>query len=87
MATLKAPTHHADPVVHVGGRDQRSEHSKHRFFHPAQQPGDGCVDHQRQREEEPVEKLWPGAAHLADDHLALSEQKALGEKRWVSPGV
>lgn len=71
----------------MGGRDQGGEHGEHHFFRPAQQPGDGCVDHQCQREEEPVEELRPGAAHLADDHLALSEQKAPGEKRWVSPGV
>ncbi|GAB0182494.1 ethanolaminephosphotransferase 1-like [Grus japonensis] len=68
----------------MGGRDQRGEHGQHRFFRPAQQPGDGCVDHQCQREEEPVEKLRPGAAHLADDHLALSKQKAPGETCWVS---
>lgn len=34
-----------------------------------------------------MEQLRPGAAHLADDHLALSEQKAPGEKRRVGPGV
>lgn len=86
MAASEVPTHHADPIVHVGYRDQRGEHGEHRFFHPVQQPRGGCVDHQCQREEEPVEELWLGAAHLADDHLALLEQNAPGEKRWVSWG-
>lgn len=81
MAAPEAPTHHADPVVHVGSREQGGERGEHRFFHPAQQPRGGRVDHQRQREEEPVEELWLGAAHLADDHLALLEQKAPGERR------
>lgn len=87
MAALEGPTHHADPIVQVGGCDQGRERGQHRFFCPAQQPRDGRVDHKCQREEEPVEKLWPGAAHLADDHLALLEQKAPGEKHRVSPGI
>lgn len=65
-------------------RDQRGERGQHRFFCPAQQPRDGCVDHQRQGEEEPVEQLGPGAAHLADDDFALREQRWPGEKSWVS---
>lgn len=86
-AALEGPTHHADPIVQVGGRDQGCERGQRRFFHPAQQPRDGRVDHQCQWEEEPVEKLRPGAAHLADDHLALLEQKAPGEKHRISPGI
>lgn len=82
----EAPTHHADPEVHMGGCDQGGEDGEHRFLRPAQQPGDGCVDHQRQREEEPVETLRPGAAHLADDHLALWEQKGTGWEALGQPG-
>lgn len=64
----------------MGSRDQGGEDAKSRFFHAAQEPGDGRVHHQRQREQEPVEQLRPRAAHLADDHLALWEQKGMGDK-------
>lgn len=81
----EAGAHHADPEVQVGSRDQRGEGAQSRLLHAAQQARDGGAHHQRQREQEPVQQLRPRAAHLADDHLALWEQKAPGEKRWASP--
>lgn len=80
---LELPSYHADAVVHMSCRDQRGERGQHHFFCPAQQPGDGCVDHQRQGEQEPVEQLGSGAAHLADDDFALWEQRWPGEKQRV----
>lgn len=84
-AVPRPRAHHADAVVHVGSREQGGEHAESRLLHAAQQARDGGVHHQRQREQEPVEQLRPRAAHLADDHLALWEQKGPGEKRWASP--
>lgn len=82
-AVSEPPPYHADAVVHMSCCDQRGERGQHHFFCPAQQPRDGCVDHQRQGEQEPVEQLGLGAAHLADDDFALWEQRWPGEKQRV----